>query len=171
MILSRLYDLSLWLHPWPWPRSFKVRVWKSFISGMGRPIDNEQKYVSHPFMTNILTCVSMVGWPDVPDSDRDDFRRRRAVDISSLKHDADGLLTITQEPLGLLMYLTGKRSRRRKQTTKYRRIWFCSVVFSFVCITRLLTNSYESSNLTLLDMFSWQNADTSICPIADGVTL
>ena len=27
----------------------------------------------------ILTCVTMVRWADVPDSDRGDFRRRRAV--------------------------------------------------------------------------------------------
>ena len=39
--------------------------------------------VSHPFMTMILTCVTMVGWADVPDGDRGDFRRRRVVDISS----------------------------------------------------------------------------------------
>ena len=43
MILGRLYDLALWPHPWPWPWSFKVRVWNSFISGMGQPIDNERK--------------------------------------------------------------------------------------------------------------------------------
>ena len=42
-----------------------------------------EKYVSHPFMTMILTSVTMVGWADVPDSDWSDFRRRRAVDISS----------------------------------------------------------------------------------------
>ena len=42
-----------------------------------------EKYASHPFMTMILTSVTMVGWADVPDSDRGDFRRRRAVDISS----------------------------------------------------------------------------------------
>ena len=41
---------------------------------MGWPIDNERKDVSHPFMTMILTCVTMVGWADVPDSDRGDFR-------------------------------------------------------------------------------------------------
>ena len=35
-------------------------------------------------MTMILTSVTMVGWADVLDSDRGDFRRRRAVDISSL---------------------------------------------------------------------------------------
>ena len=45
MILGRLYDLVLWPHPWPWPWSwnFKVRVWNSFISWMGRPIDLERK--------------------------------------------------------------------------------------------------------------------------------
>ena len=43
---------------------------------------NEQD-VSHPFMTMILTSVTMMGWADVPDSDWGDFRRRRAVDLSS----------------------------------------------------------------------------------------
>ena len=42
-----------------------------------------KKDVGHPFMNMILNSVSVVGWPDVPDSDRGDFRRRRAVDISS----------------------------------------------------------------------------------------
>ena len=28
---------------WHWPWSLKVRVWNSFISGMGRPIDNDRK--------------------------------------------------------------------------------------------------------------------------------
>ena len=85
MILGRLYDLALWPHPWPWPWSFKVRVWNSFISGMGWPIDMERKESEssiHDYM--ILTSVTMVGWADVPDSDRGDFGRRRAVDISSL---------------------------------------------------------------------------------------
>ena len=41
------------------------------------------KDVSHPFMTMILSSVTMVGWADVPDSDWGDFRRRCAVDISS----------------------------------------------------------------------------------------
>ena len=43
-----------------------------------------EKDASHPFMIMTLTCVTMVGWADVPDSDWGDFRRRRAVDISSL---------------------------------------------------------------------------------------
>ena len=44
-----------------------------------------EKDVSHPFMTMILTCVTMVRWADVLDSDRGDFRRRCAIDISSLE--------------------------------------------------------------------------------------
>ena len=37
LILGRLYDLALWPHPWPWPWSWnlKVKVWNSYISGMG----------------------------------------------------------------------------------------------------------------------------------------
>ena len=42
-----------------------------------------EKDVSHLFMTMKLTCVTMVGWADVPDSEQGDFRRRCAVDISS----------------------------------------------------------------------------------------
>ena len=42
-----------------------------------------EKDVSIPFMTMMLTSVTMVGWVDVPDSDRGDIRHRRAVDISS----------------------------------------------------------------------------------------
>ena len=42
-----------------------------------------EKDVSHSFMTMILTSVTMMGWADVPDSDWGDFRRRRAIDISS----------------------------------------------------------------------------------------
>ena len=49
----------------------------------GSRLTMNEKDVSHPFMTMILTCVTMVGWADVPDSDRGKFRRRRAVDISS----------------------------------------------------------------------------------------
>ena len=38
-------------------------------------------------MTMILTSVTMVGWADVPESDRGDFRCRRAINISSLDTD------------------------------------------------------------------------------------
>ena len=77
MILGRLFDPALWPHPWPWPRIFKVRVWNSFISGMGRPIDMERKGCESSIhdhdifcMTMILTRVTLVGWADVPDSHR-----------------------------------------------------------------------------------------------------
>ena len=53
----------------------------------GRLTWNE-KDVSHPFMTMILISLTMVGWADVLDSDWGDFRRRRAIDISSY-HYAD----------------------------------------------------------------------------------
>ena len=36
-------DFELWPHPWPWPLIFKVKFWKLCISGMGEPIDMEQK--------------------------------------------------------------------------------------------------------------------------------
>ena len=42
-----------------------------------------EKDVSHPFITMMLTSVTTVGWADVPYSDRGDFRRRCAVEISS----------------------------------------------------------------------------------------
>ena len=42
-----------------------------------------KKDVSHPFMTMILTIVTMVGWADLPDNDGGGFRLRRAVGISS----------------------------------------------------------------------------------------
>ena len=48
----------------------------------GRLTWNE-KDVSHPFKTMILSSVTIVGWADVLDIDRGDFRRRRVVDISS----------------------------------------------------------------------------------------
>ena len=49
----------------------------------GSLLTMNQKDASHPFITMILTCVTMTGWADVPDSDRGNFRRRRAVYISS----------------------------------------------------------------------------------------
>ena len=42
-----------------------------------------KKDVSHPYMAMVLSSVTMVGWADVPDSDRGDFRCRGAIDISN----------------------------------------------------------------------------------------
>ena len=51
---------------------------------MGRPIDNERKGCESSIHDHdIDLCVTMIRWADVPDSDWGDFRRRRAVDISS----------------------------------------------------------------------------------------
>ena len=84
MTLGRLYDLALWPHPWSWRWSFKVRVWNSFIAGMGRPIDNERKGCESSIYDHDIDLCDHGGVRDVPDSDRGDFRRRRTVDISSL---------------------------------------------------------------------------------------
>ena len=88
MILGRLYDLALWPHPWPWPWSwnFKVKVWNSFISGMGRPIDMEQKGCESSIYDHDIDECDHGGVEHVPDSDWGDFKRRRAVDISSSTH-------------------------------------------------------------------------------------
>ena len=40
-------------------------------------------------MTMISTSVTMVWWAHVPDGDRGDLRRRRAVDLSSYVYDFD----------------------------------------------------------------------------------
>ena len=42
-----------------------------------------KKDLSHPFMTMILTSVTMLGWADVPNSDRRDSRRWCAIYMSS----------------------------------------------------------------------------------------
>ena len=42
-ILHPLCDFQLGPQPWPWPWIFKVKFWKSRISGMGWQIDMEQK--------------------------------------------------------------------------------------------------------------------------------
>ena len=42
-MLHPLCVFQLWPHPWPWPWTFKVKIWKCCISGMGWPIDMEQR--------------------------------------------------------------------------------------------------------------------------------
>ena len=42
-MLYPLCDFQLWPQPWPWPWIFKVKFWKSRISGMGWPIDMRWK--------------------------------------------------------------------------------------------------------------------------------
>ena len=82
-MLGEPCDLDLWPHSWPC--SFKVKVWNSIIWGKwGRLIDMERKgceLIIHDHDCDLW--VALVGWVDVPYSDWGDFRRRRAVDISS----------------------------------------------------------------------------------------
>ena len=83
-ILGELCDLDIWPHSWPWPCSFKVKVWNSLIWGMRRLIDMDRKgceSIIHDHDCDLW--VTMVGWVDAPYSDWGDFRRWRAVDISS----------------------------------------------------------------------------------------
>ena len=42
-MLDPCCDFQLSPHLWPWPWIFKVKLWKCCISGMGGPIDMEQK--------------------------------------------------------------------------------------------------------------------------------
>ena len=42
-VLGPRCDFQLSPHPWPWPWIFKVKFWKSLISGIGWPIDMERK--------------------------------------------------------------------------------------------------------------------------------
>ena len=83
-ILGWMYGLALWLDRWPWPCSFKAKVWNSLICGMGWLIDMGLKGCES--IIHHHGCdpwVTMVRWVDVPHSDWGDFGRRRAVDISS----------------------------------------------------------------------------------------
>ena len=66
-------------------------------SGMGWLVDMEWKgYESSIHDHDIDYCVTMVGWVGVPDNDRSDFRRRRAVDIhvSSFTHAFEAMLSV-----------------------------------------------------------------------------
>ena len=65
----------------------------------GGQLTMNEKDVSHPFMTMILTCLTLMGWADVPDSYRGDFRRRRAVDISSYFPHKDNTLSSVNNQL------------------------------------------------------------------------
>ena len=54
-ILGKLCDLDLSPDLWPWPRSFKVKVWNSLIWGMGGWLTWNEKDVSRSFMTMTVT--------------------------------------------------------------------------------------------------------------------
>ena len=85
MILGQLYDLAF-DHTDDLDLGVEISRSKSETAlsqeWSGWLIWNE-KDVRHPIMIMILTSVTMGGLADVPDSDGGDFRRRRAVAISS----------------------------------------------------------------------------------------
>ena len=54
-ILGKLCDLDLSTDLWPWPRSFKVKVWNSLICGMGGHLTWNERDVSRSFMTMTVT--------------------------------------------------------------------------------------------------------------------
>ena len=94
-IEKEVHRLDIGYNIWPWPLTslitltFEFQVSSSVSEiALSQEWDGQltwsEKDVSHPFMTMILTSVTMVGLADVPDSDQGEFRRRRAVDISSL---------------------------------------------------------------------------------------
>ena len=84
------YDtgLTVWHCPLTTPMTFDLVVSRSeseiaISQEWGGRLTWNKKDVSHQFMTMMLTSVTMVWWADVLDSERGDFRRRRAIDISS----------------------------------------------------------------------------------------
>ena len=87
--ISGIYDTGTIYDPALWPHhDLDLGVSRSeFEIASSQEWDGRltwnEKDLSHPFMTMILTSVITVGWADVPDSDRGDFTRRRAVDVSS----------------------------------------------------------------------------------------
>ena len=100
-------DHQIWPWPWPWPWIFKVKYGICYISTKSGPITTKQK-ANISIWTLGLKCdngfdlghdidvwifkvicdldhlVTNVRCKDLPDSDRGDFRCRRAVDSSSL---------------------------------------------------------------------------------------
>ena len=98
---------------------------------MGQPIE---KNVSHPFMTMILTCVTVVAWADVPDNDRGDFRRwcRRhiycidivVVSIETMKQSLFGFNAVQELFHSLYTSAHGERTAKVEW-----RLYCCSAKF------------------------------------------
>ena len=94
-ILDWLHDLAVWPHPWPWPWSLKVKVWNRPISGRGGLIDMVWKGCEWSIHDcDIDLYVTMVGWVNIPDSDRGGFRHRCAIDISSWVYSVENVSKI-----------------------------------------------------------------------------
>ena len=59
-ILGTKCNHWIWPWPWPWPWIFKVKFWNSGISGIGGPIDIEQKGVIHDHDRDLIRYLSML---------------------------------------------------------------------------------------------------------------
>ena len=81
-LLSQQCELNL-DNTWPGPWIFQIKFWNSCISGIGGPIDIEQKGCElfiHDHDCEILVTTS-IRCKDLVDSDWGDFRCRCAVDL------------------------------------------------------------------------------------------
>ena len=87
-------DHQIWHWPWPWPWIFNVKYGICYISTKCGPIATNPRPPMRPMgltLTVTMTfdfqgqmCLDHLGrYKDLPDSDRGDFRCRRAVDSSS----------------------------------------------------------------------------------------
>ena len=102
-------DHQIWHWPWPWPWIFKVKYEICYISTKSGPIATRRKAniliwtlglkfdngfdLGHDLdiwifkvICDLDHLVTKVRCKDLPDSDRGDFSRRRAVDSSSFLH-------------------------------------------------------------------------------------
>ena len=75
LTFDQTHDIGLWISRSEYEKALS-QEWDGQLTW-------NKKDVSHPFMTTTLTSLTMLGWADVPDNDRGDIRRRRAVDIPS----------------------------------------------------------------------------------------
>ena len=74
-MLGQLWDLSFWVNPRHWHWIFKVKDWNRLIMGIGGPIDIERNRCELIIDDHDHdVCVTMLGWVDVPHSDRVDLR-------------------------------------------------------------------------------------------------
>ena len=120
----------------------------------GRLTWNE-KDMSHPFMTMILTSLTMVAWADVLDSDWGDFRRRRAVDISSY-------LSL----LLLLLFVVFLRLRNNDQyLNKQIMTLFCSLSYFYMTFTTISVWLVPYSSYPTISFPMWSVRPAAIAGI------
>ena len=81
-IFNGKFHPDLWPHTWFWLRIFVVKFWKT-VSQNERADRHWTKGVAVGHDQDCRHLVTTVRYKDLLDSDRDDFRYRRAVDSSS----------------------------------------------------------------------------------------